>query len=184
MKLNFRIDLEDNLEKTLAAGRYAAFWSEQYQAINASFYKHTGLQFQQQRISVHIREDGHSKAGSRHRPMELSMAYYDRAEVGCTLIHELAHRLVIGNGVELLEGSPYQDSHYTYLVHRHIYLFLYDVYVDILGKEVADQEVKRESRDHDAYAKAWEWALAMNYDERHAKFIKLKQSYMRSGRAG
>lgn len=85
---------------------------------------------------------------------------------------------MIGNGIELPEGGAYQDSHYTYFVHRHIYLFLYDVYVDVLGKEAAAQEVKRESRDHDSYAKAWTWALSMNYDERQAKFMKLKRRYI------
>lgn len=77
MKLVFQLNLGDDLEKTLAAGRYSAFWSDSHKAVTAAFIKHTRLQFQQHRITVHIREDGHSKAGSRHRPMELSMAYHD-----------------------------------------------------------------------------------------------------------
>jgi hypothetical protein len=142
-----------------------------------SFNKHTGLDFKQSKITIRIRKDGRSKAGNKHQPMELSVKWVDENSIGCTLIHELAHRLVIGNGIELPEGTPHQDSHYNYFVHRHIYLFLYDVFVDVLGKEIAEAEVQRESADQGAYAKAWRWALAMSYRDRQNSFERLKKRY-------
>jgi len=176
MKLQFKINLNDNFEKTLAFGRYSRFWDENRDKILVSFYKHTNLRFKQSRISIHIREDGKSRAGSRHRPMELSMLCNDQQAVACTLIHELAHRLVIGNGIEP-PGSVTNNVNKYYL-HRHIYLFLYDVFVDIVGEDIANEEVKRESVYNDAYAKAWRWALAMNYNERQTVFNKLKRRYI------
>jgi len=177
MKLHFKVNLSDDLENALAAGRYASFWQQNDPAITASFYRHTGLRFKQRYITVKIRSDGRSKAGNEHQPMELSKTWNTPKEVGCTLIHELAHRLIIGNGIELPENGPHSYNHYNYYAHRHIYLFLYDVYVDTIGHEYADREVARESSGNNAYSKAWQWALSMNYTKRQAVFKKLKQRY-------
>jgi hypothetical protein len=173
MKLIFKTKLDDILEKTLAAGRYSRFWDENQVAILTAFYSHTGLRFKQRQITVHIREDGRSKAGNKHHPMELSLTWTEHQGVACTLIHELAHRLIIGNDIEAAD-----DSHYNYNVHRQLYLFLYDVYVDVLGESVAKQEVARESVSHDYYEKAWLWVLDMDYSERQATFSRLKERYI------
>jgi len=53
--------------------------------------------------------------------MELSMQRDDEQGITCTLIHELAHRLVIGNGIDPPEGNKFIDAHANYYVHRHIY---------------------------------------------------------------
>jgi hypothetical protein len=177
MKLVFKY--EDNFEKTLAAARYQKFWEKSSSEILASFYKHTQLRFKQKKITIHMREDGRSMAGNSHQPMELSMQRDDEQGITCTLIHELAHRLVIGNGIDPPEGNKFIDAHANYYVHRHIYLFLYDVYVDILGKEVAQTEVDREStKPNSFYTKAWAWALAKSYDQRQQSFMSIKRRYI------
>jgi hypothetical protein len=180
MKLFFKIDLDNDLELILAAGRYSEFWQRKEKAILESFYKHTGLTFKQRRITVWIREDGRSKAGNTHRPMELSKNCIDEESIGCTLIHELAHRLAIGNGIDSEEGNPFIESRANYYVHRHIYLFLYDVFVDILGQEAALKEVARESAyPNSFYTKAWQWCTSKNYQQRQLAFARLKKRYIR-----
>ena len=140
MKLIFDINLNNDLEQTLATARYKQFWYDNQEKIINSFYKHTGLTFQQKQITVRIRKDGRSKAGNRHQPMELSWTWVTQDGIGCTLIHELAHRLVIGNGIDPPEGNEFIESRANYYMHRHIYLFLYDVFVDVLGEQVAKKK--------------------------------------------
>src|ERR1035437_2337122 len=180
MKLVFRINIDDNLEKTSAASRYRKFWEENNEEILSSLYKHTGLHFKQHTITVRIRADERSRAGNSHSPMELSMTYKEQDSIACALIHELAHRLVIGNGIEPPEDNAFIKSHANYYMHKHIDLFLYDVFLDVLSKEAADYEVKRESVSPESfYAKAWKWALDMDYAERQVVFDRLKKRYIK-----
>ncbi len=182
MKLVFKINIQGNLEKTLAAARYSKFWDDNKVEILNSFYMHTGLKFKQRRITVHIREDGRSFAGSNTAPMDLSMTWNTKDEIGLTLIHELSHRLIIGNGIEPSTNSKHGDERYNYYVHRQLYLFLYDVYVDILGSEAADEEVRRESAPGPKkyYGKAWKWALQKDYKQRQATFKRIKRYYLKN----
>ncbi len=181
MKLFFKISLDDDLEKTLAASRYQRFWNKNQQKILDSFYKHTRLKFKQNKITVRIRRGSRSTAGNTKQPMRLSMDWADENTIGCTLIHELAHRLVIGNSIEPSEDNKFIKAHANYYMHRHIDLFLYDVYVDILGIKVAQDEVNRESGDPTSlYTKAWSWALTKNYSQRQQSFKLFKRRYVRN----
>lgn len=178
MKLIFDIDLNNDLEQTLAAARYKQFWEDNQQKIIDSFYKHTGLTFKQKQITIRLRKDGISRAGNKYQPMELSMTWKTEDGIGCTLIHELAHRLVIGNGIDPPEDNEFVDAHANYYMHRHIYLFLYDVFVDILGEKVAREEIERESNGRiSSYAKAWSWAMAKDYSQRQKAFGQIKKRY-------
>ncbi|HVV66807.1 MAG TPA: hypothetical protein VHB72_01895 [Candidatus Saccharimonadales bacterium] len=176
MKLVFKIEPQKQpLEYTLAAAKYERTWMQYQASILSALHKHTGLRFKQRRITVRMWE-GASRAGNKFKPMELSVkdASYGDADVLCTIAHELAHRLVIGNGIEPLYGGPKAN----YYMHRHIYLFLYDVLVDVAGKAVADGEVRLETEmSRPLYGKAWRWALAMTYEERQATFARLKKRY-------
>jgi hypothetical protein len=110
--------------------------------------------------------------------MELSMTWKTDDGIGCTLIHELAHRLVIGNGIDPPEGNDFIESRANYYMHRHIYLFLYEVFVDILGEKIAREEIERESKGRiSSYAKAWTWAMAKDYDQRQKAFEQIKKRY-------
>ena len=82
-----------------------------------------------------------------------------------TLVHELGHRLAF-----LLPRGAGMDDH------RLLYLFLYDAWTDLYGREFADRMVGIERRipggyDYDA---AWTWALAMTREERQARLRGLR----------
>lgn len=170
MKLLFKLDLDDPLEITLATARYKQFWEENQDKIIQSFHKHTGLAFLQKQITVKVLDQPSSRAGTHNRRMELSSHRKTESRVGGNLIHELAHRLVIGNGIDVDTDA----SVWKYHSHRHINLFLYDVWVDVLGKRAADQELKAErTNTFDYYRKAWDWALAKSYEERQNILARL-----------
>ncbi len=177
-KLVFKINLNDNLEHTLAAARYKQYWEDNQQKIIDSFYKHTGLTFKQKQITMNIIKGGVSRAGNSHQAMELSVQSVDERDIAYNLIHELAHRLVIGNGIDPPEGNKFIDTHANYYMHRHIDLFLYDVLVDILGVETAKSLVKQGSTNsHSIYAKAWKWAMTKDYSQRQKSFEQIKKRY-------
>lgn len=88
-------------------------------------------------------------------------------------IHKLAHRLLMSNGVRT---RPEKHGYLRTLVgHRRIYLFLYDVLVDVLGKEYAENEVKFEKQHlSKAYSDAWEWLLKKPYPLRQQSLHRLR----------
>lgn len=181
MKLLLPIDLNGNFEHALATARYQRCWNEHQTTIVNSFEHHTGFSFKQAEIPARIIDGPISRAGIGSDPiMELSVELSDDNEIARTLIHELAHCLLIGNGIEPSGTSAFAESRHPYHMHRHIDLFLYDSLVDILGREQADLEVATESKyGKPAYKKAWDWALAMNYAERQQALLRLKKRYQK-----
>ena len=87
---------------------------------------------------------------------------YPPEEKKGTLVHELGHRMN-----EQLEKRP-QDLD----EHRLLFLYLYDLYVDLYGKEFADREVAfgKTLKGLYDYEGAWNWALAMNREQRLSRF--------------
>jgi len=73
-----------------------------------------------------------------------------------TLVHELAHRLISG-----YVGKDEED-------HPVIFLFVYDVWLRLWGREFADAqvEVEGERTGRYDYARAWREALALGADGR------------------
>lgn len=53
-------------------------------------------------------------------------------------------------------------------------LALYDIWLELKGKDFADEEVKVESSRTEMYQQAWNWALKMTGEERRSLFTKLK----------
>lgn len=172
MKLIFKLSFDAPFEQTLALGRYQRFWDKYQNKIIQSFKEHTGLTFQQKQVTVKTINEHTSRAGNTHKPMELNRHMIEEVDVGGNLIHELSHRLVIGNGIDT--DSPAWNYH----CHRHIYLFLYDVWVDVLGKKAADKILNDERNNtYELYRKAWNWALAKTYKERQKAIAKLREQY-------
>ncbi len=172
------MSLSGGLECMLAAGRYGRYWEENKEEIIAALYAHTKLRFKQRKITVHVISGSTSRAGNSVRPMELSIENVTQDEIAYTLVHELSHRLVIGNGIQPSAKNDHARSRASYNMHRHIFLFLYDVMVDLIGADRASRCVANERALHVAlYDKAWSWALDMTYDERQAAFSRLKKSY-------
>jgi hypothetical protein len=56
-----------------------------------------------------------------------------------------------------------------------LFLFLYDVWEMLGGRDFADAQVKVESARTGIYdyAAAWKWALAMSKDERASRFAEI-----------
>jgi hypothetical protein len=122
----------------------------------------TGLAFPATPIEV-IVTGGPPMTAYDGRTIRLRAGYapdYKRA----TLVHELGHRLAFA-----LPRSHELDDH------RLLYLFLYDVWTDLYGRDFADRMVRIERRipgpgDYDA---AWSWALTMTREERQARLQAL-----------
>lgn len=172
LQLVFKTTADESFELYLASLRYQKFWQENRGNIIASFRKHTDLDFTQKRISVRIIDERTSRAGNKHKPMELTRYREDESSAGANLLHELAHRLLIGNGIDT------NAKNWNYVCHQHIYLFLFDVWKDVLGEKPAKESLDRErTNTYDVYKNAWDWALNQTYEQRQQKLEKLKRSY-------
>lgn len=127
--------------------------------------------------------DGHNHSGDTDMPMRLCFRNdihdYTETDMIGTLLHELAHRLIMEHGLR----SPEQNYSYKRVLrsHKWIYLFLYDVFVDVLGPDVANEKVQDELTISAAYCNAWMWALSKKtYDKRQQSW---KRVYARYGTA-
>src|SRR5437016_5391143 len=129
-------------------------------------WKATNLQFRSAPVRVVVYE-GTSFSGDERRPMQLRASYPSNTKKA-TLVHELGHRL-IGS----LALPPNFEEHPT------IFLFVYDVWTTLWGKEFADAEVIVESgrRGLYDYEGAWKAALGMTASERAAKFAEFLASH-------
>ena len=86
-----------------------------------------------------------------------------------TLVHEMSHRLIADITAKDEEDHPI------------IFLFLYDVWVELWGEEFALAQVAVESRRRGLYdyEGAWRTALAMSPDERAERWSRLRQDRTR-----
>jgi hypothetical protein len=147
-----------------AADEYRGIWAADGARIVAALEAATGLAFPQVPIEMIVHE-GAPMAAYDGRTIRLR-AGYSPAYKQATLVHELGHRLSF-----LLPRTAELDDH------RLLYLFLYDVWTDLYGKDFADRMVSIERRipgryDYDA---AWTWALAMTRVERQARLRALRE---------
>lgn len=151
--------MEDPQNTLFACMRYERFWQTREDEIKVAFHKHTGLAFQQDEITV-IAHDDISYSGSETKPMRLNSDLEEDWRCGAELMHELGHRLLGGNGLDEDDVPELNASSHSLL-----FLFLYDVWQDIIGKEAADKKVSLENRTEE-YQKVWGWALGKTYQER------------------
>jgi hypothetical protein len=145
-----------------AAGQYRAIWETEGPRIVAALEAASGLRFRAVPVEA-IVGDGPPMAAYDGRSMRLR-AGYSPAYKKATLVHELGHLLSFA-----LPRTAGLDDH------RLLYLFLYDVWTDLEGRDFADRMVAIERRipgryDYDA---AWTWALAMTREERQARIRAL-----------
>ena len=141
-----------------AAAEYRTLWQADGERVVDVMEKLTGLEFEAGPVRVIVHE-GTSFSGYRDSPMRLR-ASYARSTKQATLVHELAHRLIS----ELVPGT-YED-------HPIIFLFVYDAWVELWGREFASREVEVESarRGPSDYAGTWRTVLALTADERAQRF--------------
>lgn len=145
-----------------AAADHRALWERDGGGIVAALERVSGLTFPSDPIEL-IVTDGPPMTAYDGRTIRLRAGYsplYRKA----TLVHELGHRLALTLGRE----TGLDD-------HRLLYLFLYDAWSDLYGRDFADRMVAIERRipgpgDYDA---AWTWALSMTREQRQSRLRAL-----------
>lgn len=169
MKIVFRIKPDESFEVQLARLQYQQFWDANEAQIKESFYRHTGLRFRQQIITVHVHNGYWSRAGVQGVPMRLTCHFGKNTGPGIVLLHELAHRLLMGH--DIAPSGVAANRTYTY--HRQIDLFLFDIWSDIFGETLAVQAVEAEQAISFAYEVAWDWALGKSSSQRQATLKRI-----------
>lgn len=144
-----------------AAEEYRAIWRDDGDRIAAAFRKFTGLTLEPGPIDTIVYE-GISFSGDATRPMRMRASYPLDTKRG-TLVHELSHRLIWDVYPIDLEDHPV------------IFLFLYDVWVELWGQEFADAQVAIESRRRGRfdYESAWQTAIDLGFEGRRAAWQKI-----------
>ena len=150
-----------------AAKEYQSIWKEDGKRIVDAIEKASTLKFVEKLINALIFE-----GRSRSYPLQLR-ASYSKEVKKARLIHELCHRLLSGNNLEV--KIKYGTKKHL-VVHKQINLILYDIWADLYGKGFADEMVKEESNLAPYYKKAWEYALSFTREERMKKFLELIKS--------
>ena len=146
------------------AREYERLWAEEGERIVEAMERIAGVSFVKPAyadtaITANIMEAG-SNSGWQERPMRLRASYpYDTKRA--TLVHELGHRLQGG------EVPPDAPEHPT------LFLWVYDVWVDLWGQEFADEQVAVEKRRGERYVRAWDSALALSREGRAARWREL-----------
>jgi hypothetical protein len=152
-----------------AAEAYRRLWADEGSKIIEAMERGSGLTFLETHVKAVIFE-GPSSSGVGDRPMYLRASY--PADVKkATLVHEHGHRLI----AQLRNRPTDLDEH------RVLFLFLYDVWESLWGKDFADEQVKIESGRTGLYdyETAWKWALSMSKGERASRFADIVKANRR-----
>jgi hypothetical protein len=116
----------------------------------------SGLKFEDREVRARILEVS-SSSGYKEKPMQLR-ASYPLDTKKATLIHELGHRL---------ESDLFHQDEDD---HKYLFLWIYDVWVKLYGREFADAQVAVEKQRGRMYPAAWDFALSFTAVERAAKW--------------
>jgi hypothetical protein len=139
-----------------AAREYTQLWAVEGERIVRAMESVSGLTFRDTAVRVIVYE-GISMSGFRDVPMRMR-ASYSADTKKATLVHELGHRLQSG----LFRREEEE--------HGPLFLWLYDVWVQLYGREFADAQVEIEKRRRGPYPDAWNAALALAPAERAARW--------------
>jgi len=139
-----------------AVGEYERIWAADAARIARTMQEVSGLAFTDTAVTAIVFE-GVSSSGFRDTPMRLR-ASYPLDTKKATLIHELGHRL---------QSPLFRQNDEE---HGPLFLWLYDVWVALYGKEFADAQVLVEKRRRGPYPRAWDEALALSPRERATRW--------------
>ena len=147
-----------------AADDYRQLWRAEGERIVAALERESGLAFPDRPLEI-ILHDGRPMTGFGCSMMRLRGQTGGRLATG-TLVHELGHCLAAT--LPLAAGIDDQ---------RLLYLFLYDAWTALYGRDFADGMVRIERQIPLAYdySAAWDWALAMTYEQRQARLRALRE---------
>ena len=146
----------DSAEFSEATRQYEAIWAKDGARIAAAMEEVSGLKFEDRVVGAMVLEVA-SSSGYKDKPMKLR-ASYPLDTKKATLIHELGHRLQS----DLFRKG--EDDH-TFL-----FLWVYDVWVRMYGREFADAQVAVEKQRGRMYPAAWDYALSLTPEQRAAKW--------------
>lgn len=143
---------------------YERIWHLEGARMIAAMERISGIRFDRPQyadtsIAVVVFE-GASNSGIRERPMMMRASYPEDTR-RATLVHELGHRLQ--------EGVVQSEDE-----HEVLFLWIYDVWIDLWGTEFANEQVAVEKRRGGPYPRAWDAALALSATERAARFRTLR----------
>jgi hypothetical protein len=167
--------IDNSLYLVLEANEYRSIWQQHARKLRFGFRAVTGLDFRQRAITAHVCERRGAAAGSYHRPMQLPANPGATEGKLVTLVHELSHRLLTGNGLRItdfgIEDIAGKDTaKIRELQHRLIYLFEYDVMHRALGEAGGRicQHDEEQYRGYGAgsYLRAWRWAMGLTFEQR------------------
>ena len=147
-----------------AVDEYEQLWAEEGDRIVRAMESISGLRFVKPdyadtAIVAHVVE-APSNSGYRDRPMRLR-ASYPADTKRATLVHELGHRL------QTHMFSRNEEEHGP------LFLWVYDVWVDLWGQTFADEQVSVEKRRGERYVQAWDFALQFTREERSEAWRRL-----------
>jgi hypothetical protein len=139
-----------------SAREYAELWAREGDRIVRVMESVSGLKFRDSAVTVIVYE-GASQSGYRDAPMRMRASYPPDTKKA-TLIHELGHRLQSG----LFHREEEE--------HGPLFLWLYDVWVQLYGRPFADAQVEIEKARRGPYPAAWDAALGLSAAERAARW--------------
>jgi hypothetical protein len=162
----FRLEFVPESETFAAAvGEYERIWAADAARIVRTMQEVSGLTFTDTAITAIVYE-GVSSSGFRDTPMRLRASYTIDTKKA-TLIHELGHRL----------QSPLfrkEDEE-----HGPLFLWLYDTWVELYGREFADAQVAVEKRRRGPYPAAWDEALTLSPKQRAERWKAIVENQRR-----
>jgi len=146
-----------------AADQYRALWDQEGNRIVEALERNAGLGFPDSPIEVLV-TDSATMTAFDGRTIRIR-AGYSIAFAKATFAHEMGHRLA-----QALPRTAEMDDH------RVLYLFLYDAWTDLYGRDFADRMVaiERQFRANYDYDAAWTWALSMTRAERQERLRWLR----------
>ncbi|HLK65490.1 MAG TPA: hypothetical protein VKU19_18765 [Bryobacteraceae bacterium] len=153
LRIVFRPDSDQFAD---AAREYQTIWASEGDRITAAMEAASGLKFEDREVEAIVREVS-SSSGYKEKPM-LLRASYPLDTKKATLIHELGHRL---------EADLFHQGEDD---HKYLFLWIYDVWVKLYGREFADAQVAVERERGRMYPAAWDFALSFSPEQRSAKW--------------
>lgn len=162
------------------AEQYRQMWHTHARPIMRAFREVTGMEFQQRSITAHVYDGRISNAGAFRKPMQLAGDFRSSEKKLMTLVHELAHRLMGGNSLDTIFFKVYDDGpDLEEMIHRQVYLCIYDVVEHGLGPEWLEEYVIYEQKDgwdrSAAHSSAWFWAMNQSFEQRQAALAELRK---------
>jgi hypothetical protein len=139
-----------------AAHQYESIWASEGSKITAAMQAASGLKFEDREVEAIVLEVS-SSSGYKEKPMRLR-ASYPMDTKKATLIHELGHRL---------QSDLF---HHDEDDHKYLFLWVYDVWLQLYGREFAEAQVAVEKQRGRMYPAAWDFALSFTADQRAGKW--------------